>query len=249
MGKLAFYAVRVGRLPGIYTTWTEASRHVTGYSGAQFKGFPSMEQAAAWLVSPGAHPVRVAMPPKRLAAVDLKPRLRIPPPPVLGTHARALAGGIAPLRDHELMVYCDGACPCNGTERARAGIGVWFAADDPYNLSERLPPTIRQTNQTAEVIAAHRALEQVRARGHTGPVTVVTDSLYVVQAMSAWRFRWQAQGWTTKLINKSLLRPLAELVDAMGGRDYILFYHVKGHATTHGNNEADRLATAGAEEH
>lgn len=47
MGKV--YAVRKGRQPGLYETWPECSEQVTGFSGAEYKGFKSREQATAWL--------------------------------------------------------------------------------------------------------------------------------------------------------------------------------------------------------
>lgn len=37
MGK--YYAVRKGQHPGIYTSWPEAQKEVSGFSGAEFKGF------------------------------------------------------------------------------------------------------------------------------------------------------------------------------------------------------------------
>lgn len=31
------YAVKVGRVPGVYATWAECSKQVTGFRGAEFK--------------------------------------------------------------------------------------------------------------------------------------------------------------------------------------------------------------------
>jgi len=45
MAKSNFYVVWVGVKPGIYTTWTETSRNVSGFKGAKFKGFPNEESA------------------------------------------------------------------------------------------------------------------------------------------------------------------------------------------------------------
>ena len=39
MAKNKYYAVRKGRIPGIYRTWSECQKQVTGYPGAVFKGF------------------------------------------------------------------------------------------------------------------------------------------------------------------------------------------------------------------
>lgn len=37
--KITFYAVKVGRVPGIYKTWEECSQQVSEFSGAIYKGF------------------------------------------------------------------------------------------------------------------------------------------------------------------------------------------------------------------
>jgi len=34
-----FYAVKIGKKPGIYTSWEECQKQVKGYSGSQFKSF------------------------------------------------------------------------------------------------------------------------------------------------------------------------------------------------------------------
>lgn len=39
------YAVRKGRATGIFETWAECQRQVTGFSGAEFKSFSSWEEA------------------------------------------------------------------------------------------------------------------------------------------------------------------------------------------------------------
>lgn len=44
-----FYAVKVGKVPGIYRTWAECSENVTGFKGAQFHKFKSEDEAKLWL--------------------------------------------------------------------------------------------------------------------------------------------------------------------------------------------------------
>ncbi|MDN6194113.1 MAG: ribonuclease H1 domain-containing protein [Alkalibacterium gilvum] len=43
-----YYAVKTGHKPGIYSTWAEASKQVSGFSGAQFKSFKSLNEAKAY---------------------------------------------------------------------------------------------------------------------------------------------------------------------------------------------------------
>jgi hypothetical protein len=44
-----FYAVRVGRKTGIFTSWEECKEQVTGFKGAVYKGFKSEEEANKFL--------------------------------------------------------------------------------------------------------------------------------------------------------------------------------------------------------
>lgn len=44
-----YYAVRVGKHPGIYGTWDECNAEVNGYPGAQFKKFKTEEEAKAFI--------------------------------------------------------------------------------------------------------------------------------------------------------------------------------------------------------
>lgn len=48
-----YYAVAKGRTTGIFTTWDEAKREVTGYKGAVFKKFKTLDEAKAFLASNG----------------------------------------------------------------------------------------------------------------------------------------------------------------------------------------------------
>ena len=44
-----YYAVRVGKTPGIYLTWDDCKSMVDGYPGAKYKSFGSLAEAEAFL--------------------------------------------------------------------------------------------------------------------------------------------------------------------------------------------------------
>lgn len=44
-----FYAVKKGLVTGIFRTWEECRESVSGYSGAEYKSFPTLEQAREYL--------------------------------------------------------------------------------------------------------------------------------------------------------------------------------------------------------
>lgn len=45
MAKKKFYGVRKGYKTGIFDSWDECKRHISGYKGAEFKGFTTYEEA------------------------------------------------------------------------------------------------------------------------------------------------------------------------------------------------------------
>jgi viroplasmin and RNaseH domain-containing protein len=45
MAKNKFYGVRVGHKVGVFNCWSDCSKSVTGYSGAEYKGAPTYEEA------------------------------------------------------------------------------------------------------------------------------------------------------------------------------------------------------------
>lgn len=54
MSKNKVYAVRNGRTKGFFDSWEECQRSITGYPGAEFRGFVTMQDAEAWYYGGGA---------------------------------------------------------------------------------------------------------------------------------------------------------------------------------------------------
>ena len=49
MAKKKYYAVRVGKVPGIYSTWDQCKEQINGVSGAQYKSFPTLAEAEHYI--------------------------------------------------------------------------------------------------------------------------------------------------------------------------------------------------------
>ncbi len=81
------------------------------------------------------------------------------------------------------FVYTDGACSNNGKKNAKAGIGVYFGANDIRNVSKQIPG--RQTNNTAELSAIIETFSLIQNDIQCGKkVTIVSDSEYVIRCVS-----------------------------------------------------------------
>ena len=48
-----YYAVRQGRVPGVYTTWADCEKQVKGFGGAIYKSFPTEAEALAFVEDSG----------------------------------------------------------------------------------------------------------------------------------------------------------------------------------------------------
>jgi len=140
----------------------------------------------------------------------------------------------------EVVIYTDGACSGN------PGPGGWgailtFGAHEK-ELCGGVPMT---TNNRMELTAAIRALEALK---RPSPVTVHTDSQYVMQGITEWLAGWKRNGWRTSarkaVKNEDLWRELDHLcqIHDVGWR------WVRGHDGHSMNERADALARRGIEE-
>jgi ribonuclease HI len=154
-------------------------------------------------------------------------------------------------------IYTDGACSSNGTTAGRAGIGIFHAPNDPRNISARLPG-LHQTNQRAELFAVLKALEQLYHQETQSPpagrrkVVIRTDSSYVIKALTSWIQKWERNGWRSRgnqpVVSKDLFVRARDMLGALAeGGVRVSFEHVRGHMGIWGNEQADRLAVAGAQ--
>jgi len=51
-----FYAVRVGRTTGIFNSWEECQKNITGFKGAQYKSFLNIDEAKSYLENKEINP-------------------------------------------------------------------------------------------------------------------------------------------------------------------------------------------------
>lgn len=114
-----YYAVAVGRRPGVYTHWDACRNEVEGFSGAKYKGFNDLESAHRYVEQESyyAHPqptypvytsAAAAVPEDEL--IEVQPRRELLPS--------------ARHQDAVQIVYVDGSAPSNGQFGAVAGIGI-----------------------------------------------------------------------------------------------------------------------------
>ena len=82
-------------------------------------------------------------------------------------------------------------------------------------------------------------------------VIILTDSDYVVKALTIWVQRWEQEGWKTakrsEVVSKDLFKRARDMVLTLEQKGIIVeIRHVPGHSGIWGNEQADALAVRGA---
>jgi ribonuclease HI len=144
------------------------------------------------------------------------------------------------------LVFSDGSALVNpggpgGTgfvvlDRARPALrygGTRYVVDGPHAV----------TNNRMELRAVLEALEGL-PDGEA--VEVVSDSRYVVDALSKWIHGWRRKGWKTAAGEPVLNRDLMEALDARGQSLTVTYRWVRGHDGHPVNEIVDALAQAAA---
>ena len=148
-------------------------------------------------------------------------------------------------KQNRFIVYTDGACKHNGSDKARAGIGVYFNKNNNIKIpsvSERLT-SIKQTNNVAELTAILRALELCDSHNITQKILIYTDSDYSMKCIEIWYPQWKKEDKMKERKNIDILQKIDKLYEKLD----VEFKHIRSHTGltdihSKGNEMVDKLA-------
>ncbi|MBI4375367.1 MAG: ribonuclease HI [Elusimicrobia bacterium] len=141
------------------------------------------------------------------------------------------------------IIYTDGACSGN------PGPGGWAALtlSPEQNVQELGGFAHHTTNNRMEVTAAIEALRWVGAQGRPAPITIYSDSYYVVLGASKWKHAWKRRQWRNpegdEIPNRDLWEELDRLMIGLGEAS-LSWRYVRGHSGSPGNDRCDQLAVS-----
>lgn len=146
-----------------------------------------------------------------------------------------------------VVVHTDGACSGNPGPGGWGAIVCFWKGDTPTERVQLSDADLTTTNNKMELSAVLAALQYIRGStdfDRSIPVTVISDSRYVVDGFTQWLPKWVRNGWRTsdkKPVKNQDLWKASEFATA--GLS-LAFKWVKGHAGDPENEAADALARA-----
>jgi ribonuclease HI len=224
MAPKKYYAVAIGRRPGVYTQWygdAGAWVQVNGFQGARYKAFATASEAHAFIRQQPLE--RSGGPERHLKRASLqRPKESVDTAPT-----------------DRIVIYTDGSSLGNP---GPGGYGVVIPSLGP--TAEWSGGFRRTTNNRMELLACIVGLEQLEV---PSAVDLYSDSRYVVDGITrGWARGWQRNRWRksdgAKALNVDLWQRLLALCD----RHAVRFVWVRGHAGNPGNERCDRLASQAA---
>lgn len=227
-----YYAVKKGVKPGIYRTWPECQRQVSGFSGAVYKSFQTLREAQAWLAGNQETSRR---PPHHFEQTSLS----------LEQAEEETAFNYP----NTIELYTDGGSRNHGNK-----LGQHVKQSDKAAWAyliirdgKKYPGTggeFGATNNRMELMAFRNALRlMLKNNWHWEPINATLDSHYVLDPITkGWLYGWQRRGWRTStgsaVANQELWQEVLRLLPEF---KHLKFQWTKGHADNAGNVIVDHL--------
>ena len=235
-----FYAVRNGRVPGVYMTWADCEKQVKGFGGAIYKSFSTEAEARAFVEDSGLSlsDFMSANKSEPKSSQDVK-SISIGSKSVGSTfraQSKVSASVVIPdfTKSNHVVAYIDGSYN-KGTNTVGAG-GVIFLNGNRETFS--FPSTEERYtsfwNVAGELLAAMYVMKYAVNRG------IPECSLYYDYMGIE---MWATKGWKR---NNVLTQQYAAFYDSIKDRVRVHFYKVAAHTGDTYNEMADALAKQGA---
>ncbi|MCH3904938.1 MAG: ribonuclease H family protein [Lactobacillus sp.] len=221
---MKLYAVKRGRIPGVYRTWDAAEKQVKGFAGAEYKSFDKVTDAAAYMNwNEETKPIKPSAPAAGLA----KPK----PAATSGYTAKIFTDGGS--RNHG--VYAGGHV--QATDKAAWAYLIQYQGQEIWQAGGEFGATNNKMEQKALIEALKKLIEL--GLNHE-PLLFTLDSQYVLNAINkGWLQSWEKRGWRRSngpLKNTDQWQEMASLLKQFTRAE---FTWTKGHEGNYGNEFVD----------
>ncbi len=230
--KKGIYAVRRGRVPGIYYSAAECEEQVRGFNGAESQRFSTLEAAKAYMKGGRIERHRVVRAPSTVHSVRGKTAHHP------GARSQLIPEG-RPDGRTPIKIYTDGGCLVHEDGAGGYAAVICLPNGNRKEISGGVDMTNSSRMELLAAVAALRTLESIARIG--AKVEIYTDSQYLYQGVTS-RIWETSKAPIDKLLNNDLWTALSNLVESYT----IEWFWVKGHNGNLMNERCDWLATAAA---
>lgn len=224
--KKNFYAVKKGKVNGIFSTWDECKASVEAYSGAVYKGFATLAEARDYLGDPGAEVLGNAPCAETLSTETVRKKMA----------DRKIENKEIP-NHGELLAYVDGSYE---DSIKRYAFGCVFLLDDGRIYTEcgsgDNPQSLQHRNVTGEMLGAMYAVRVAMLNGFQA-----VELRYDYQGIE----KWVTGEWRSKT---ELTQKYAASMREWSKSIKITFTKVAAHTNVRYNELADQMAKMGLTE-
>lgn len=214
MTKKKIYAVKVGKIPGIYYTWTETEQQVKNFPGSVFKSFSSEEDAIRYMSD------------KEITR-DLNDEINVE------EINKKIKQEIDSLSDDEVIAFVDGSYSKSADDKEKYSFGVILltkGSEDSLYKAFVQKSNIESRNIAGEIEGVKQAISWSISRNKKR-IKIFYDYVGIE--------KWATKKWKTKTkISKEYVKFFEENSKSIN----IEFEHVKAHSGIEYNEKADELA-------
>lgn len=242
---MKFYAVKKGITPGVYRSWEDAKKQVDGYSGAQYKSFDNVSDAAGYMDWTEEERQEVFKP----AEDTLQNAIKKIQAKSKNTAQGPKVAKSAENNKYFATIYTDGGsrntgASVKGGKVAATDKAAWayLIEKDGQKVADGAGGRLGATNNEMEMTALIEVMKKLIKLGYNEKkLLFCLDSQYVINGTTQWLPGWKKRGWKRAngpLINKELWQEIDSLKSKFPN---IKFEWVKGHAGHQGNEYVDSL--------
>lgn len=212
-----FYAVKAGRTPGIYETWSDCEKQVKGFGGAIYKSFPTKAEAQAFIGDEGMSIGDYLAASTTSKTTDAKKTMT----PDFSEH-------------NHLIAYIDGSYDKYNQSVGSGGIMFLNGDKETFSFGTQDAKYTEFWNVSGELLAAMHVMQYALTHG------IPKCSLYYdYMGIEMWATkRWKR--------NNALTQHYAAFYDSIKDRVRVHFHKVAAHTGDTYNEMADVLAKQGA---
>ncbi len=214
MANQKFYAVKVGKIPGIYQTWSQAEEQVKGFSCAEYKSFPTEEEAIRYM-SFEENKENEKLPNK---TSDINRKIELE---------------IKNLQEREVIAFVDGSYSSDSDGKEKYSFGVFLITKEAeYSLYKAIVSNdyMVSKNVAGEIEGVRQAI-----------LWTIDNNKQKVKIFYDYEGieKWAKKEWKAKT---KIAQEYSKFFDEKSKLINIEFEHVKAHIGIIYNEKADELA-------